>query len=127
MYKNKTLIVIAYCTIFILCSCSNTKNKTFEKKTFHKNGEIWEVWHENSGGLKHGKASTFYENGDKKTAAMFNNGYLDGAFLMWDRNENEIANGVYNAGQPWNGKFVSINEAMQKVEFNEYKDGKLIK
>ncbi len=127
MYKNITLIIIASCTIFILSSCSNIKNRTLEKKSYHKNGEVWEIWHENSSGLKHGKALTFYENGNKKTDAMFKNGYLDGLFLMWDRQGNEIANGIYKVGQPWEGKFISINESMQKVEFNKYKDGKLMK
>jgi antitoxin component YwqK of YwqJK toxin-antitoxin module len=89
------------------------------------NGQIREMWHENDAGYKHGKAITYHLNGQKSTEAEFVNGYLHGEFKMWDKAGNLLSDGVYKDGEPWNGKFIMIDEFNQKVNVKEYVDGKV--
>ena len=106
--------------------CGSSRQDVKQHRSVHPNGNPWEIWHEDSSGFKHGTAYTFYENGNRMTECMFERGYLNGAFMMWDRNGNTMANGRYRNGEPWDGTFISTANNGGRVEFHRYQNGKLI-
>ena len=54
--------------VSICCGCARKDIK--KQRTVHPNGNVWEIWHEDSAGFKHGKAKTFYENGKQEKKVL---------------------------------------------------------
>ena len=130
-YRNKNWLgnrlVFFLFVLFILGISLGCREATLIKKeSFHPNGNVWEVWHEDNTGFRQGKVLTYYENGQLQTEAVFENGYLNGEFVMWSKEGAELCRGTYKEGEPWTGTFVSIADSQQRVAFNKFENGKLI-
>ncbi len=124
IYRSIATATISVTLAVVLSACG--KGPLKEMSSDYPDGQVREEWSEDSSGIKQGTAITYYPNGKKQTEAEFKNGYLQGNFLMWDREGNKIADGIYKKGDPWEGTFVSVTSANRRVTFTTYKNGKLV-
>ena len=122
------LVFLLFVTAGVIGPMLGCGKETLEKmESFHPNGKIWERWYEDSAGNKQGKVQTYYPNGKLQTEADFMDGYLNGEFVMWSKDGDELSRGTYKNGDPWAGTFLSVDDMQQQVVFDKYEEGKLVK
>lgn len=124
-FRSSLRIAAMASILMVLTACTGQKFQEHSQR--HPNGKLWETWQEDSTGMKQGKGVTYYPDGNVQTEVHYKNDYLHGQFKMWDQKGNLIADGIYEDGKEWSGRFVFVDEQNQRVVFKEYEKGKLIK
>ena len=62
-----------------------------------------------------GKATWYYENGNLEQVAEYKNGLLDGEFISYDENGNQLSKGIYKENVPYEGSFCDMDQLLIRV------------
>lgn len=111
--KTKHLLLL-----FIICLYS-CKNKKIEK---YSNGNVIEEVELNDQGQRHGKKIGYFENGNIKIEATFNNDSLSGHYVDYYENGNKRRECNYENGAI-NGNYTDYYVTSQLNSKIEFKDG----
>lgn len=105
---------------FIECQAHDERGKVSRSVSFHDNGQVVRDYRFIDGSPD-GLAQEWYQNGTKRSEAMYQKGVRHGAFRHWYREGGLACEGTYETGKPvglWN-----CNDDQGKTHKTEYING----